>query len=261
MVSYKETLGAIHATNSIIAQQRYQECTDPPYEALECDGYESLRNVVDEVVRILHYSSSINNHNPPTRLLFFNGLLDLMCDHVGNEMFLNELPWNGRDDWILAKRYAWDPLHNNGKNTVPAGYVKEHKNLSFLKVLNAGHMVALDVPDVSLEMIRTFMNGKSFSLSGGSKQNMIQENPVELTNSAYCETEADGVIFVRFTAEIVVGVCLMLVMLLIRVAYVAGMRASKRQYDLIEMSEFKDQRYTDEIDSEVNLSQGKNVLT
>lgn len=40
--------------------------------------------------------------------------------------------------------------------------MREYENLMYLKVLDSGHMVPLDVPDVSLDMIRTFMHGGSF---------------------------------------------------------------------------------------------------
>lgn len=62
-VDYQQVLKAIHAEESVVAKQRYQECTDPPYNALS--GFDGL-GVRDEVVRILH-------HNMKPRLLFFNG--------------------------------------------------------------------------------------------------------------------------------------------------------------------------------------------
>ena len=34
-VNYRDVLQAIHATESIDARQTYEECTDPPYVALE----------------------------------------------------------------------------------------------------------------------------------------------------------------------------------------------------------------------------------
>jgi len=149
-VNYHDVLKAIHADESIAAKQRFEECTDPPYTALA--GQDGL-GVRDEVVRIL-------SHGDKPRLLFFNGINDMICNHVGNEVFLDKLPWEHQEDWTLAKRMVWNPIFNSDG---PAGYMKEFENLLFLKVLNSGHMVPMDVPDVALEMMRTFMYMQSFA--------------------------------------------------------------------------------------------------
>lgn len=82
-------LEAIHATAAAAAGQRFQECTDPPYEALShLDG----KGVVPDVVAILEHPDNV-------RLLFFNGMEDLICNHVGNELFLMNMAWSGQNDW------------------------------------------------------------------------------------------------------------------------------------------------------------------
>ena len=150
-VDYTEVLKALHAEESIGAKQRFEECTDPPYNALA--GQDGL-GVVDEVVRIL-------SHADKPRLLFFNGVNDMICNHVGNERLLDNLPWKNKKAWILAKRYAWDAFPSQN-NLGPSGYMKEYENLSFLKVMSSGHMVPMDVPDVALEMMRIFLFSGSF---------------------------------------------------------------------------------------------------
>ena len=144
-------LEVIHATAASVANQRYEECTDPPYEAL---AYQDGKGVVLDIVQIL---------DDPTkpRLLFFNGVQDLIVNHVGNERALQNLPWHGRDDWTAAQRYAWWTARDN--DTQPAGFMKEYSNLSFLKVPNAGHMVPMDLPEIAFEMMKIFMSGGSFN--------------------------------------------------------------------------------------------------
>jgi carboxypeptidase D len=68
-VSVKDqVLKAIHATAATAGSQRYQECTDPPYNALSGqDG----KGVVDDIVAVLEHASA-------PRLLFFNGMDDLI---------------------------------------------------------------------------------------------------------------------------------------------------------------------------------------
>jgi hypothetical protein len=58
----------------------------------------------------------------------------------------------------MAKRYGW----KSASKGQLAGYMKEYENLLYLKVLDSGHMVPMDVPDVSLDMMRTLVFGESF---------------------------------------------------------------------------------------------------
>lgn len=183
--SLDKMLEAIHATAAKQAGQTFYECTDPPYKAL---AHQDGLGVVDDVIAVLEHPDNI-------RLLFFNGMEDIICNHVGNEEFLNHMDWKGRDEWIQAKRYSWKAA-SEAESSI-SGYMKEYENLLFLKgmlyycvgrsvvlnmprsstesaatlltcslspsVLNAGHMVPLDVPEVALEMISTFVQGQSFS--------------------------------------------------------------------------------------------------
>jgi len=152
-VDYKDVLKAIHAEESIDAGQRYQECTDPPFDALE---HQDGLGVVDEVVRIL-------DHKEKPRMLFFNGMADLICNHIGNEKLLHNMPWQYANEWSLSKRYAWYVESSNGDGKVkPAGFMKEFANLMFLKILSSGHMVPMDLPHTSLEMMKIFLYMGSF---------------------------------------------------------------------------------------------------
>jgi carboxypeptidase D len=144
-------LEAIHATQSKTAGQRYEECTNPPYDAL---AHQDGLGVVNEVVKVLHHEAEGED---PIRLLFFNGVTDLICNHVGNEILLEQLPWNHQEDWTKAKRTAWKSKAQEGDKI--SGYIKEFNNLLYLKLLDSGHMVPMDLPDVALDMMRLFMYG------------------------------------------------------------------------------------------------------
>ena len=161
---YEQVLQAIHATAATDAGQQYQECTDPPYNALAGnDG----KGVVDDVVDILKHPDGV-------QLLFFNGIHDMICNHVGNERYLEKLPWDHTDAWILADRFAWVAA-----TEVPgqvSGYMKEYMNLKFLKVLDAGHMVPMDVPSVALDMIKLFVYKGSFQTSKQSLSKAKDDN-------------------------------------------------------------------------------------
>jgi len=55
--------------------------------------------------------------------------------------------------------------------------MKQYQNLMFLKVLNAGHMVPMDVPVESLDMMRTFIQEgasfQSYSQNLGSQEESL----------------------------------------------------------------------------------------
>jgi len=169
---HKDVLEAIHASESIVAKQRYMECTDPPYYALlDQDGL----GVIDEVVDILDTGN--------IRLLFFNGMYDIICNHVGNERFLERMKWKGTKNWITSERYAWGNLQHG-----PAGYVKEYENLIFLKIRDAGHMVPLDQPRVSLDMITVFIYGLDFGQKGRAQASLKSiDDTVESGKDSQCE--------------------------------------------------------------------------
>lgn len=176
-VDYKEVLKAIHAEESIDANQRYKECTDPPYNAL---SHQDGLGVTNEVVRILE-------HDTKPKLLFFNGMNDMICNHIGNEKFLDNLKWKHAKDWTLATRNVWSfesDFISRTENVPhgPAGYVKEYENLIFLKVASSGHMVPMDLPDTALVMIRTLM----FDLSFGSNSQRLQSKMPHSDDTSEC---------------------------------------------------------------------------
>lgn len=176
-----EVLKAIHATAATDAGQRYLECTDPPYNAL---SHQDGLGVVPDVVKVLEDGSGIT-------MMFFNGVWDLICNHVGNELFLQALPWKHQEDWIKAERYAWvaPPKADMGAS----GYVKEYENLIFLKVMDSGHMVPMDVPEVAFAMMQTFLYGGSFDSNVQNLGRSIQEHencPVCPTTNCDAESKS-----------------------------------------------------------------------
>jgi len=162
----QDVLKAIHATPSWTAGQRYRECTDPPYNALmHQDGL----GVTQDIIELLNYEPGDDENNNgggggvqvqqhKIELLFFNGINDLICNHVGNENALENLQWNHLMEYQTSKRYGWKSQSIDKLG----GYMKGYQNLSFLKILNSGHMVPMDVPDVALDMLQTFIYKQSF---------------------------------------------------------------------------------------------------
>ena len=145
--TFKDVLDVIHASPSLEAGQSFRECTDPPYNALK---HQDGLGVTSDVKDLLNTNS--------IRMLFFNGIHDLICNHVGNEEAVENIEWEYQTSYQKSERYGWKSISTGEIG----GYMKEFNNLMYLKVLNAGHMVPMDVPDVSLDMLRTFIFNKSF---------------------------------------------------------------------------------------------------
>jgi len=110
---------------------------------------------------------------------------------------LQNMPWKNRENWIKATRYAWlaDAAAENGQTL--SGYMKEYDNLLFLKIMDSGHMVPMDVPDVALEMMQRFMYNMSFSQSKqqlDGKENTDQDCPDCNTceKCAACDDSSNG---------------------------------------------------------------------
>lgn len=85
------------------------------------------------------------------KVLVFSGTLDICVPTVGTEKFLDKLRWRGRQQWTQAERKPW--VRADGE---VLGYVKTARNLSFVAVRGAGHMVPFDKPKFAYDMISRF---------------------------------------------------------------------------------------------------------
>jgi len=90
------------------------------------------------------------------RVLVYGGDRDLSVNLQGSEQVLNQMEWSGSDEWQDSDRYLW-MVNNN-----VAGYVKTHKNLDMLLVLNSGHLVPYNVPVNALDLIDRLVNNESY---------------------------------------------------------------------------------------------------
>ncbi|KAF8102319.1 hypothetical protein N665_0198s0032 [Sinapis alba] len=93
-------------------------------------------------------------------LLVYAGEYDLLCNWLGNSRWVEQMIWLGQKEFGSAKTV---PFMVDGKE---AGVMKNHGPLTFLKVHNAGHMVPMDQPKASLQMLQTWMQGKLANQTG-----------------------------------------------------------------------------------------------
>jgi len=87
------------------------------------------------------------------RILVYNGDLDLACNFLGDQWFVN-----GLNAPLKSAKRPWLVVDEAGQKQI-AGFVKDFEGISFMTVKGAGHMVPTDKPVESLEMFKRFLNG------------------------------------------------------------------------------------------------------
>ncbi|XP_073156558.1 serine carboxypeptidase-like [Henckelia pumila] len=123
----------------------FVSCSSTVYEAMVNDW---MRNLEVGIPALLEDG---------IKLLVYAGEYDLICNWLGNSRWVHAMEWNGQKGFVAARTvpFAVDGLE--------AGLQKGHGPLTFLKVHNAGHMVPMDQPKASLEMLRRWMQSNTFS--------------------------------------------------------------------------------------------------
>ncbi|KAK9239579.1 Alpha/Beta hydrolase protein [Lipomyces kononenkoae] len=90
-------------------------------------------------------------------VLMFNGDQDLICNHLGNEDLISQLKFNGGTGFEEAPGGVWAPRETWVYEGVPAGIYQSARNLTYVLVYNASHMVPLDLPMQSRDMLHRFI--------------------------------------------------------------------------------------------------------
>jgi len=95
------------------------------------------------------------------RVLIYTGNMDMNCNLMGVEAYLNAMDWPYKKQFYTAPRGLWNV---DGK---VAGYARTFGQLSTssltnLVVRNAGHEVPYFQPQSSLDMFNRFINGQPF---------------------------------------------------------------------------------------------------
>ncbi|KAL9314790.1 hypothetical protein ACSQ67_020242 [Phaseolus vulgaris] len=88
------------------------------------------------------------------KVLVYAGEYDLICNWLGNSRWVHAMEWSGQ------KAFGTSPTVKFVVEGVDAGSLNSYGPLSFLKVYGAGHMVPMDQPKASLEMLKSWMGGK-----------------------------------------------------------------------------------------------------
>lgn len=111
-------------------------------------------NLINDVMQsVAPWISELLNHY---RVLIYNGQLDIIVAYPLTENYLQNLNFQGADQYKTATRYQWYVEQEL------AGYVKQAGKLTEVLVRNAGHMVPADQPKWALDLISRFTRNKPY---------------------------------------------------------------------------------------------------
>ena len=82
--------------------------------------------------------------------------MDLNCNVLGVDNYLNAMNWTGSADFYTAPRVNW--FVDNSL----AGYARSYGNLTNVVVRNAGHEVPFFQPQNALDLFNRFITNKPF---------------------------------------------------------------------------------------------------
>lgn len=94
--------------------------------------------------------------NSGLTVVVYEGQLDIICDTIGAEIWINKLAWSGLDKYSKVQKVPlYPPSQVQTKNT--GAFVKEYKNFHFYTIMKAGHMAPADAPEMSLAMVQRIL--------------------------------------------------------------------------------------------------------
>lgn len=113
---------------------------------------------VDGKASVIHLPYILEQNVP---VLLFAGDQDLICNHIGVERVAERLTWGGQG-WGQPEKKEW--WVNNEK----AGYWRTARNLTYVSVAKASHMVGVDKPIEAHDMMLRFMGVDLMAAAGPS---------------------------------------------------------------------------------------------
>jgi len=125
-----------------VSGRKWAECTNTVHFALIKD---LIIDLSPKVADLLHEGLDV---------LVYSGDKDFICNWRGGEAWTNALNWEGKEGWASQDYQDWNVADK------AAGSLKTYKNLKFLRVFDAGHMVPMNQPEVALKMVQDMISGK-----------------------------------------------------------------------------------------------------
>ena len=125
-ISSPEVRKALHIPDQV---PKWAQCSNVHYQV----QYRSMKTQIKELVE---------KHKIP-KLIVFNGDIDIVCDFLGDQQFVDELGYK-----LTANYTKWTV---EGRT---AGFFKRYEGIDFMTVRFSGHMVPRDQPKAALAIIK-----------------------------------------------------------------------------------------------------------
>ena len=126
---------------------------DKIWRMLSYQIWEAQRNSFDFGKHVWHLVDEILKTSD-IDIVVYSGQLDIICSTSGALRWMNKLTWDGKKKFDAAER----KMLTNPDTDVPEMFVKSYENVKMYWVLNAGHVVPADVPDVGLRMLNRILD-------------------------------------------------------------------------------------------------------
>jgi len=141
-LSQPEVLSALHVNPEI---KQWTACNSSVYTAIATDDWFDQEAFVVPVAL-----------DAGIRIQIYAGRNDWICNHVGNALWLSQIPWNSIGEYNAAPHKIWSSA--DGKTV--KGYQQAYGPLSFVSITDAGHMSPADQPANVAEMFAAFLNNQ-----------------------------------------------------------------------------------------------------
>ncbi|CAG8677460.1 31448_t:CDS:10 [Gigaspora margarita] len=130
-----DVIGAIHASAQQIG---WIECNNGVGRGFDNDPSPPSVQLLPSILKQIN-------------VLLYAGDQDLICNRKGLEDMIKELEWNGAKGFQNLTEKPWVV------NDKPAGYMLSERNLTYVVVHDASHMISYDKPGASMALMYWFM--------------------------------------------------------------------------------------------------------
>ncbi|SGZ53737.1 CIC11C00000000818 [Sungouiella intermedia] len=101
-------------------------------------------------------------------IVLFHGNRDIICNYIGGEDMIAALKWGGQ------RGFSKDiPIYDWVYDGKVLGYVKSERNLTFVNVFEASHMVPFDIPETSRALMDILYDNLEVRQEEGKKPEMV----------------------------------------------------------------------------------------
>ncbi|TIA90203.1 hypothetical protein E3P99_01683 [Wallemia hederae] len=100
-----------------------------------------------------------------TKVLFFVGDKDIICNYQGIENLIDNLEWNGKRGFSDDESQLWT-MHGDA-----VGEWQSERNLTYVRIYNASHMAPIDAPEPMLDLVTRYMEVDLKSVESADQYN------------------------------------------------------------------------------------------